>query len=157
MLDGLDRAYVLARFLDNVDKTSTCWLWIGKQYGGYGRLGFGRGRIFRAHRLAWLLFKGEIPEGLIVCHKCDVTRCVNPEHLFLGTNKDNTADMFEKGRANPPAGDEHWNSKLSAQDVSDVRWLTALGVRNKDVAKHYQINPSQVSRIFNGRRRLERS
>lgn len=76
---------------------SGCWLWIGpisREYGLYNR----RGMRERAHRAAYILFKGPIPEGLCVCHRCDTPSCVNPAHLFLGTRKDNWDDMRSKNR-----------------------------------------------------------
>lgn len=83
------------------EPNSGCWLWTGR-YGnnGYGTFGGGRkGERTGAHRLVWEITNGPIPDGLFVLHRCDVRGCVNPEHLFLGTAKDNTQDMMAKGRA----------------------------------------------------------
>src|SRR3990172_937528 len=92
-----------------VELPSGCWRWIGNiDCHGYGRIKSG-GKSHKAHRLSWQLHKGDIPLGLCVCHICDHTWCVNPEHLFLGTYGENTLDMFSKGRANPPKGDHHWS------------------------------------------------
>lgn len=90
------------RFWSKVNKTPTCWLWIGATCNfGYGKIGIG-GRKNRklkdSHRLSWEIHNGIIPLGLCVLHKCDVPSCVNPAHLFLGTKKDNAADAVQKGR-----------------------------------------------------------
>lgn len=85
-------------FLKQVSKTSTCWLWQGAPTsGGYGRFWFDGVRKL-AHRAAYEIFKGDIPEDMCVCHKCDNPLCVNPKHLFLGTHSDNMRDMGNKGR-----------------------------------------------------------
>jgi hypothetical protein len=71
-----------------------CWIWQGPEAGEYGAWG----RHDYAHRASWRFYYGEIPDGLNVCHTCDVPKCVNPEHLFLGTQHDNLKDMYAKGR-----------------------------------------------------------
>lgn len=76
-----------------------CWIWTASSNSkGYGRIGIGTSTSRMAHRVSYLLFKGEIPIGLLVCHSCDVPSCVNPDHLFLGTNKDNMNDMVKRNR-----------------------------------------------------------
>src|SRR5438034_5336909 len=93
------------RFWKTVLMTPTCWLWTGSiRPDGRGWTTFGRERgIILAHRLAWELTNGPIPDGIAVCHHCDNPRCVRPDHLFLGTQRDNLRDMRKKGRGAIPA------------------------------------------------------
>ena len=87
------------RFQCKVQKTGGCWIWTGADNGnGYGVYSVARGKWSYAHRLAFEWANGSIPDGLVVCHTCDVKRCVNPAHLFLGTQADNVHDMIKKGR-----------------------------------------------------------
>lgn len=86
------------RFFAKVQKTDTCWIWTGAKQGhGYGCFRVGDKRI-GAHRYSYQIHNGDIPDGLFVCHTCDNMFCVNPEHLWLGTAKQNTSDMLRKGR-----------------------------------------------------------
>lgn len=85
-------------FLQKVNKTDTCWLWTaGKDKDGYGKIKFNQVNL-RAHRVSWALYRGSIPEGHFVCHKCDTPSCVKPSHLFTGTSTDNNRDRDSKGR-----------------------------------------------------------
>ena len=86
------------RFWDKVVKTDTCWLWVGsKTAQGYGRFRIGK-KLFLSHRVSWNLINEEIPHELCALHTCDNPSCVNPEHLFLGTKKDNAQDKINKKR-----------------------------------------------------------
>lgn len=103
-------------FWSRVNKTSTCWLWTGRiSCHGYGVVSVGRKRI-GTHRFAWALVNGDIPSGLFVCHTCDVRNCVNPSHLFLGTQRDNVQDMLRKGRGVTGSSDRCKRGHLLAGD-----------------------------------------
>jgi hypothetical protein len=92
------KAKQISRFLENVHEHEGCWIWKGKKFDrGYGKFTI-RQKTMKAHRVAYLLFVGEIEEGKVICHKCDNPLCVNPEHLWSGTFKQNTQDMMSKGR-----------------------------------------------------------
>lgn len=97
---------VTERFLQKVNKTATCWLWTGATCGlvPYGQFWVNsKKKNMRAHRFSYAHFVGPIPEGLAVCHRCDVPLCVNPEHLFAGTLSENMKDSVSKGRLVPPS------------------------------------------------------
>ena len=93
------RATALHRFHKGyLESYGGCWRWIrARDTGGYGRIRVGNGYM-GAHRFSWEIHRGPIPEGMLVCHKCDVPCCVNPEHLFIGTTFDNSVDKMRKGR-----------------------------------------------------------
>ena len=105
------------RFREKYIKLSKdkCWLWTACTFRGYGRIRDG-GKFALAHRVSWEIHKGPIPEGMGVCHKCDVPGCVNPDHLFLGTQKDNMSDAREKGRL----GGVHGKKELAEKKIMEL-------------------------------------
>lgn len=104
-----------------------------------------RGTPKKMNRVVFRQFVGPIPEGLYVCHKCDNVRCVNPEHLFLGTPAENSADMVRKGRS--LRGEAVHNAKLTASDVRRIRVLCAVGIPDAHLAKDYGISANAVRLI----------
>ena len=102
----------MKRFWNKVDVQGPddCWNWQASKCKGYGQFGF-KGRNIRANRFVWYLHTGEFPpEGMCVCHTCDNPACVNPKHLFLGTQQENLSDMDDKGRrVNPPTAKPAWS------------------------------------------------
>lgn len=98
-----------------------CWLWLGhKSDRGYGGIMF-QSKSWRVSRLSWFLSFGEIPPRREVCHKCDNPSCFNPEHLFVGTHKENMSDAKNKKRLNPDLGESHWNHKLTDDNIREIR------------------------------------
>ena len=127
-----------------------CWIWKASCVGaGYGQLTLSHGKRGAAHRVSYELHKGEITEGQYVCHTCDNRRCVNPEHLFLGTQRQNLADMVAKGRS--PRGVGNGASKLTEQQVTIIFARLRAGVPQNLIAKEFGVADSQISRIKLGR------
>jgi hypothetical protein len=111
------------RFFEFVhpEPNSGCWLWDGHlNANGYGKFGY-KGENGLAHRASYDMFVAPIPEGLHVLHRCDVPCCVNPEHLFPGTQDDNVKDMEQKKRSHHPGGVDHGRAKLTEDDVRNIR------------------------------------
>jgi HNH endonuclease len=127
-----------------------CWLWLGAlDPGGYGTMSIAR-RPKRTHRLAWNLYRGEIPPGMMVCHHCDVRDCVNPDHLFLGTAQDNAEDMKKKGRSR--SGERNRAARLTWKQVREMRRLLEQGrLREREVATLCAISIGTVNAIKLGK------
>lgn len=137
-----------------------CWLWRGATLPhGYGKIGEGgRGcRTLLAHRAVWEDVVGPVPDGICVLHTCDTPGCCNPGHLFLGTHKDNTADMDAKGRRGAPGprpairGERHPQAKLTKGDVVQIR-DRATRETQAALARDFGVSQSQVWRIVRGLR-----
>lgn len=170
------------RFSSKVEIVGECWIWnAAKNRAGYGvycvytpeaKEKKDRKRMMPAHRFSWSYINGEIPKGMFACHKCDNPSCVNPEHIFIGTQKENMADMRAKGRS--AKGEKHWhrkhpemilrgeqigNSKLTAEQVKRIREEYKPGKPNNTseysltgLAKKYGVTFQTISKIINNQR-----
>jgi hypothetical protein len=125
------------------EPNSGCWIWTGALYGS----GYGCFLRQQAHRVAWELHNGSIPDGLLVCHRCDFRPCVNPEHLFIGTQSDNLNDMHAKGRNNTPRGSKHFKARLTEEDVIAIRRDTR---RLHEIGADYGVDKQYVHKIKKG-------
>lgn len=133
-----------------------CLLWSQYVDGlGYGRLGSRHTKQVKSHRASYELAKGEIPSGMVVMHTCDVRHCVNPDHLILGTQADNVADMVSKKRHKPVAprhGSQNPISVLDEDKAWEIRALIKLGIwTQKQIADDYGVSPMTISRIANNK------
>lgn len=139
------------RLWNRTDRSSGCWIWTGCVDGsGYGLISL-NGKMVKTHRLSWVLSNGQIPEGLFVCHHCDNRKCINPDHLFIGTNKDNMQDKVRKGRKNgggPAMGEHNGSAKMNAKKVIKIRELHKNGMSEKKISKQIGVGKSQVHRII---------
>jgi hypothetical protein len=136
------------RFWERVDVAGPddCWEWkLSCFESGYGQWKV-KPKNLRVHRVAYELSKGEIPDGLYVCHTCDNPPCCNPNHLWLGSNTDNQRDCIEKGRKVSPTGEGHGMAKLTAENVASIR---AAHPRNttRSLALRFDVSQSQIRRI----------
>lgn len=132
------------KFWKMVEITPYCWIWKGSRHNKYGKVsgvGFNNGMEY-SHRVSWKIHYGEINDNLSVLHKCDNTLCVNPEHLFLGTQSDNSKDMWTKGRSKI--------SKFSKSDIVTIRTLRKAGVPCKVVASIFGVHRTSITNITSG-------
>ena len=135
----------LADFWAKVEKTDTCWNWIGSMMpNGYGHAGWPGGKTRNAHKISWMLAFGDVPEGLCVCHKCDNRRCVRPDHLFLGTFQENQNDSMRKGRK---------PCKLHPRCIPVIQSRARAGESQRDLAADYGVSKHTIYRAINGRRK----
>ncbi len=137
------------------EPNSGCWLWMAYVTpAGYGKFGV-KNTVMLANRASWEIYRGKIPDGLFVLHKCDTPACVNPNHLFLGTQNDNMRDKYLKGRARGPSGpngrhgEKNPLSKLTETQVEEIR---ASSDPQRKIAARYGISQRAVSDIRLGRR-----
>lgn len=135
-------------FMARVDiQEHGCWEWIGvRMWLDYGTVRID-GKILRAHRVMWRLVNGDIPDNMMVCHKCDNPPCVRPDHLFLGTAKDNSDDCHSKGRGS--RGEAVPQSKLTTEQVIEIKKL-AKHYKHREIAARYGVSRAMISYIARG-------
>jgi hypothetical protein len=140
---------VRERFWQKVRKSDGCWLWNGKKAKHrYHVISMGPGKKREGvHRISWMIHYGEIPLRLCVLHKCDVPNCVRPDHLFVGTHKDNSMDMVKKGRCKPRYGMEQKSAKLTWAQVVSLREDHAVGLSFNHLGRKYNVSPRTASKI----------
>jgi hypothetical protein len=135
------------QFWNKVDISGDCWDWQGYiSLDGYGKLGTrvgGIGIMYYAHRVAYEFANGQIPSGLVVCHRCDNRKCCNPDHLFAGTQKDNVLDMNAKSRRND-------RIVIPNKVIEEIRIRRANGEFGTHLAKEYGIDASYVYKLCKG-------
>lgn len=139
---------IKVRLLERRAIVGDCWEWDGAcDKDGYGVMGIKRGKQYRVPRVSYTEFVGEIPEGMLVCHKCDNRKCFNPDHLFIGSPRDNTLDMVSKGRKASKRGSGHKMSKLVEKDVVDIRNARSSGESLASLASRFGVTFQHISNI----------
>ena len=157
---GYPATPISVRFADKYepDPNSGCWLWTAAldRY-GYGRIQLGESKTLKSHRVSYELHVGPIPEGQMICHRCDTPSCVNPNHLFAGPAAVNVADMIAKKRhragTRPLPGEENGRAKLTQDEAVSILLLSAQGglksARSEALLRG--LHPSCVQRLLRGK------
>lgn len=128
-----------------------CMLWKGlaskKGLSGYGKIRIKGGKQIAAHRFSYEIHYGKIPNGLHVLHKCDIPRCVAPDHLFLGTVRDNALDKYAKNRGVHHLGEDNPRAKFSNKDIPEILALREQGWYLRKIAKHFGVAYNTIWKI----------
>lgn len=137
--------------MTKIDPVTGCWVWQGKKSHGYGHLRVKGGERL-AHRMAYRIFKGDIPEGLGVLHDCDNPACCNPDHLHLGTQADNVREMHERNRAGKARGEKAGNHVFTDEDVIRIREIYASKEMTPgQLAKHFDVSVPAIHAVITGK------
>jgi len=147
VISAIDRFFRHVLYLDD---NAGCWLWMARcERKGYGKFYMSRERkMVFAHRAAYEFAFGPIPQGMCVCHTCDIPPCVNPAHLFLGTNAENMADRDRKGRTRDSRGAVNTQAKLRDADVLEIRALHS-GRNGAALGRRFGVTTTMISNIVN--------
>jgi hypothetical protein len=142
------------RFTNKITKTDTCWTWTGAIYrGGYGhfrRKVDGKWKMYKTHRYSYEYYHGPIPEGKIILHSCDNPACVNPNHLSVGTHKENTGQCIARGRKVFGINPNHRSHSQLCYAIREYH-ISNPSLTGRAVAKQFNTSPAQVSRILNNK------
>lgn len=157
---GLVREFccTACKLMGMIEIKNGCWVWKGDLHpNGYGyTTNYETNKREHIHRVSFRIFKGEIPEGLYVCHHCDNRKCIAPHHLFLGTAKENMQDAKIKGRLEHiklmhPKGEKNTSSKLKESDMHEIRKLFGEGIKCTVIARKYSVSSSVIYGIRDGK------
>jgi hypothetical protein len=137
------------RLQNHIESIEDCKIWTGLVLNnGYGQIWF-NGRMISTHRAAYMLYKGDIPQGQMIRHTCDTKVCCEPSHIILGTHADNMKDMVERNRSHKRPGELHPLAKLTDKDVLEIRAKYATGqYTQKQLGDLYGVHRVQISRIY---------
>lgn len=149
---ALDKRPIKERLMEKMTPAPNgCWEWTGgMRADGYGLVWF-EGKAQRAHRIAYQVLKGPLDTKDVLCHKCDNRKCINPDHIFIGSRADNVRDAASKNRM--PHGKSHWNATLSDAQIAMIRSIE--GVTYTEIARQFGVAQSTVSRLRSGSRRAK--
>lgn len=136
------------KLLGNITKNEeNCWVWNkSKDKKGYGKTNY-KNKIMLCHRLSWLLFNKSLNNNMYVCHKCDNPSCINPDHLFLGTNRDNILDAYHKNRLKLKFGENNKSSKLNYKKIIEIRDLYKKGYTLVSLSNIYHVSSQTIGSI----------
>lgn len=153
---GVKREFcsTICKLLGTIDKKNGCWEWKGDLHpNGYAyTTNYETNKKEHVHRVSYRIFKGEIPEGLYVCHRCDNKKCIAPDHLFVGTAKDNMQDAKQKGRLEhiklmQPKGEKNASSKLKEIEVREIKKLISEGVKRSTISRKFNVSWTVIDSI----------